>query len=582
MIESPLPVAAEKADAPQITLKTVYVAAVGGQGGQVMVDWLFNAAQIEGYVAQAIALPGLSQRGGSTSFYMEFATSPDPVRDQAALERVVFSQFPTPGSVDLVIGQEFLELGRALRAGFGGQNTLVVGSSHRIFAVEEKMPMMGGRVPDANIVTLAKEFSRDQIIFDAPQLARDNKLDELASNALLLGALSAIGALPIREESYIAAIKKTAIAPDLNIKTFGVGRDYILSGRYRQSAEGGAGLSPEQARTDAVALIETRKASLPHSYAEKFEKLADNILRDYDPSLWPTLIEAIYQTGDYQSADHAATFLKDVAAIYALEPGDPNADRGGEKPYSLTEQYAKVLAAYMTYEDVIRVAQMKVAQGRFARIRAGAALKPNQLYEVTDFLKPDPYELYGLLPYPIVAAYNGFKRITLLDKALAGREMYLEMKPKTTSFGGYALVRGLLLLKPLRLGSHRYHIERARMERYRRDVAAYATLDYAIGVSVARAGQLVKGYGHTRRRTVAAYASFIDDIVKPLAAWESKQRERQGYAVTRKIVAAARTLALANETGIVRAQQLATAALDKTRAKGTTYADVLRYAESAK
>ena len=54
----------EKYDAPQITLKTVYVAAVGGQGGQVMVDWLFNAAQIEGYVAQAIALPGLSQRGG--------------------------------------------------------------------------------------------------------------------------------------------------------------------------------------------------------------------------------------------------------------------------------------------------------------------------------------------------------------------------------------------------------------------------------------------------------------------------------------------------------------------------------------
>ena len=108
----------------------------------------------------------------------------------------------------------------------------------------------------------------------------------------------------------------------------------------------------------------------------------------------------------------------------------------------------------------------------------------------------------------------------------------------------------------------------------------YATRDYALGVSVARAGQLVKGYGHTRRRTVSAYATFMDDIVKPLADWEGKQKDRQGYAVTRRIVTAARTLALANETGIDRAVQLGQAALAKT--KGATYADMLRYAENVK
>ena len=39
---------------------------------------------------------------------------------------------------------------------------------------------------------------------------------------------------------------------------------------------------------------------------------------------------------------------------------------------------------------------------------------------------------------------------------------------------------------------------------------------------------------------------------------------------------------LADEKGITRAIQLAQAALDKTRAKGTTYADMQRYADGGK
>ena len=47
----------------QISIKSILLAAIGGQGGNVLVEWLFLAAERDGRRAQALSLPGLSQRG---------------------------------------------------------------------------------------------------------------------------------------------------------------------------------------------------------------------------------------------------------------------------------------------------------------------------------------------------------------------------------------------------------------------------------------------------------------------------------------------------------------------------------------
>src|SRR5213594_2563523 len=61
-------------------------------------------------------------------------------------------------------------------------------------------------------------------------------------------------------------------------------------------------------------------------------------------------------------------------------------------------------ATSMTYEDAIRVAQAKTRAARFARIRdetrAGDAV-----LEVTDYLKPDLDEIWGILPHRLVAPF---------------------------------------------------------------------------------------------------------------------------------------------------------------------------------
>jgi indolepyruvate ferredoxin oxidoreductase beta subunit len=105
----------------------IFIPAVGGQGGGVLTEWLVQAFFLEEYDVQGISLPGLSQRGGSTVYYLEAHP-----RSESLNKQIIFAQFPVPGEVDVIISQEFLELGRALQLGYGSDKTTIVTSTHRV------------------------------------------------------------------------------------------------------------------------------------------------------------------------------------------------------------------------------------------------------------------------------------------------------------------------------------------------------------------------------------------------------------------------------------------------------------------
>ena len=47
------------------------IAALGGQGGGVLADWLIEIAEAEDYIAQSTSVPGVAQRTGATTYYIE-------------------------------------------------------------------------------------------------------------------------------------------------------------------------------------------------------------------------------------------------------------------------------------------------------------------------------------------------------------------------------------------------------------------------------------------------------------------------------------------------------------------------------
>jgi indolepyruvate ferredoxin oxidoreductase beta subunit len=78
----------------------VTIAALGGQGGGVVSDWLIDVARRCGYLAQATSVPGVAQRTGATIYYLEFFALADLPPDR---RRPIFALMPNPGDVDVVI-----------------------------------------------------------------------------------------------------------------------------------------------------------------------------------------------------------------------------------------------------------------------------------------------------------------------------------------------------------------------------------------------------------------------------------------------------------------------------------------------
>jgi indolepyruvate ferredoxin oxidoreductase beta subunit len=63
----------------------------------VLTEWLVDIARHAGYAAQSTSIPGVAQRTGATTYYIE--VFPVPLA-QLGGKRPVFSLSPVPGALD--------------------------------------------------------------------------------------------------------------------------------------------------------------------------------------------------------------------------------------------------------------------------------------------------------------------------------------------------------------------------------------------------------------------------------------------------------------------------------------------------
>ena len=56
-----------------MTQKTIslLICALGGEGAGVLTEWIIEAAKESGYAAQSTSIPGVAQRTGATTYYIE-------------------------------------------------------------------------------------------------------------------------------------------------------------------------------------------------------------------------------------------------------------------------------------------------------------------------------------------------------------------------------------------------------------------------------------------------------------------------------------------------------------------------------
>ncbi len=464
---------------------TVLVAAVGGQGGQLFSQWLFEAAREAGFFPVGVGLPGLSQREGATVYYLEFFAH--------AEETALFSPFPERGNVHLLIGLELLELLRVARDGYLSPEGTVFGSAHRVLTPDEKLPLKGNFMTAEQALPILQQAAKRCVVFDAVQAAELAGFSERAANAVLFGALAAFEALPFPPEAFRSAIEHYGVAVSFNLKAFEHGL------RFRQW------LNRLQA-TDDGALREWQslpQPSLPDDVKQKLKRLSAA-----DAELASTLWHAAKLLCHYQGARYFARYLDCVGEIYRK-------DCRHNAGLLLTKEVARILALRMAYEDAVRVAQLKTERTRFQRMRQEHRLGEDKVYRVVDFFSPDWDELTGLLPLPMTddRTPKSQPRTPIPPLPSQSEELKrpaLQMQVETSSILGYLLVKALLLFKPLRPYSQRFKREWTAIGSWLNAINETLRESYDLAFLIARSGELVRGYGRTRRKTLAIWQTFME------------------------------------------------------------------------
>ncbi len=494
---------------------TLSIAALGGQGGGVITDWLVLAARRAGYLVQATSVPGVAQRTGATIYYLEFF--PHSALGADGREPIL-ALMPGPGDVDIVVASEWVEVGRAINRGLvTPDRTTLIASTHRDYTIGEKMALGDGRANSEGILAAASKAAAKLIAFDMAALAESSGG---RISAVIFGAIAGAGVLPWTLEHFHAAIRESGIGVEPSLAAFEVGRQAAIAA----SSGGSAAVAVVSGVAESTA---TFAGALP-------DALRQRITEKFPIGLRSLLQRAAARLLDYQDADYASQYLDRVAQMLALEPE-------GSSATQLTMVTARSLVLWMSFEDVIRVAQVKTRAGRPEQIRKEVRANPGELVRVSEFVKPRVEEICATLPAGIGRRILASKRTSrLLSNFTGGRQI------STSSIGGFALLRGVASLRRFRRATLRFKTENERIDHWLQQIRGLATVDYALAVEIAECQNLVKGYGDTHER---GWRSFSEICALATALAGSGRGAQQ--------VKLLREAALADDSGVKLGQAVA-------------------------
>lgn len=480
---------------------TLTLAALGGQGGGVVSNWLTTVARSQGYLVQATSVPGVAQRTGATIYYFEFF----PEKALKADRRPIMALMPTPGDVDIVVASELVEAGRVMQRGLvTPSRTTLIASTHRAYTIAEKTHLGDGRANSDRILAEARSQARKLVAFDMAAVAEETNA---VISAVILGAIAGAAGLPFDLEAYRAAIRAGGIAVERNLAAFDAGV---------QRARGAADAAPSQ----TSALAPAANSAVP-------ENLRARVVEELPKPAQATALHAVARLIDYQDLPYAERYLDLLQPLRAIETAH------GDASARLTEATARGLALWLSFEDTIRVADLKTRADRRRRVIAQTRAKPGQLVQIAEFMKPRVAEICGTLPAALgrrLLASEGAVRF--LRRFTDGRQI------RTSTISGFLLLRGLAGLRRWRRGTLRYAEESARANHWLQQLVALAPQDYALAVELAECQKLVRGYGETHER---GWHHF-----ELLSAEAARLRGTPGSATK---LARLRELALVDDTG---------------------------------
>ncbi|MDE2371464.1 MAG: indolepyruvate oxidoreductase subunit beta family protein [Burkholderiales bacterium] len=455
----------------------IAILAMGGEGGGVLADWIVDLGEANGYIAQTTSVPGVAQRTGATIYYVELFPRALAEAHGAA---PVLALMPLPGDVDLVLASELMEAGRAVQRGLvTADRTTLVASTHRVYAIAEKMAMGDGRVADDGLLAHCERSARRFVRFD---MAQEAERSGSVISAVLFGALAATEVLPFDRAQFEATISRGGVGVQASLRAFAAGFD---RGRATQEPDAmtATQAAPASATATAAASATPTTPATPRDPA--IARLLQRLQAQLPESARALALEGLRRLVDYQDPAYAELYLDRLVHL-AGQADHPE----------LVGECARHLALWMSYEDTIRVADLKTRDSRFQRVQDEVRARADQPVFIEEYMHPGLPEICETLPAPLGRwlAGSGAPRRWVERATRQGRIV------ATTSLRGFLLLHGLAGLRRWRRGTLRYGQENAQIEAWLRRVETAARRDAMLALEIVRCQRLVKGYSDTLAR----------------------------------------------------------------------------------
>ncbi|MEY4294342.1 MAG: hypothetical protein RLY82_30, partial [Pseudomonadota bacterium] len=328
---------------------TLLICALGGEGGGVLSEWLVDVARHAGYAAQATSIPGVAQRTGATTYYIE--VFPTPLSEHT--RKPIFSLNPVPGQLHALISSELLETARQVTNGMTAKSaTHIITSSARAFTTAERMVLGDGRVDDDKLIQLIDANAAKLHVLDMNAMAKE--CGTIVS-AVMLGAIAASGLFPFTKSDYQAVIGSSNPMADKSWRGFERAFDGLAVADMLQD--------------DAHSQVQKTSMSSSISSPSSIQELGTARMLEY------------------QGASYAKLYTQRLAAVSAATDSA-----------EVLRETARWLALWMAFDDIIRVADLKSRTSRFERVKGEVKATDDDIVRIYDHFKPGVPEFAGLLP----------------------------------------------------------------------------------------------------------------------------------------------------------------------------------------
>ena len=358
----------------------------------------------------------------------------------------ILALMPVPGDVDVVIASELMEAARAIGRGLvTPDKTTLIASTHRVYSMTERTAMGDGRMDSAPMLAACQAAAHRLVTADMAQLAEANGS---VISAVLFGGLAGSGALPFDRAQFETAIRAGGVGVNSSLAAFAAGF--------------GAASAVPSVAVDPVS-----------------------------PEAAEIIAEGVRRLTDYQDAQYALEYQRRLEPLHAT--GD------------LLTETARHLALWMSYEDPIRVADLKIRASRFARVAGEVKLQPGQLLRIREWMHPRLEEIAETLP-------GGMGRWLLASKparAVVRRLTRTGRRVETTSIPGFLLLWAVSRGRRWRRGTLRHAAEMLAIDGWIARIAELARVDPAMAMEVALCQRLVKGYSDTMVRGRSNFAVLM-------------------------------------------------------------------------